>query len=116
MTIPTSVVELCQSLVRIPSVNPHGDPGTPDTGEARIATWLADFLTKIGATAELREAAPGRPNVVAHWPADRHGKPRILFAPHTDTVSVAGMEIDPFSGELHDGRLWGRGASDTKGP
>ncbi|MCX6855997.1 MAG: M20/M25/M40 family metallo-hydrolase, partial [Verrucomicrobia bacterium] len=43
-------------------------------------------------------------------------KPRIVFAPHTDTVSVGGMTIEPFSGEIRDGCLWGRGASDTKGP
>jgi acetylornithine deacetylase/succinyl-diaminopimelate desuccinylase-like protein len=43
------------------------------------------------------------------------GKPRLLFAPHTDTVSVAGMTIDPFGGERREGRIWGRGASDTKG-
>ena len=40
----------------------------------------------------------------------------MVFAPHLDTVSVVGMSIDPFGGELHDGRLWGRGACDTKGP
>src|SRR5262245_37677661 len=116
MTIPTSVVELCQALVRIPSVNPHGDPGTQGTGEARIAAWLTDFLTKIGASAELRETVAGRPNVVAHWPGDRPGKPRLLLAPHTDTVSVTGMEIDPFGGDVREGKIWGRGASDTKGP
>jgi acetylornithine deacetylase/succinyl-diaminopimelate desuccinylase-like protein len=116
MTLPTSVVELCQALVRIPSVNPHGEPGTHGTGEARIATWLTDFITKIGGSAELRETLSGRPNVVARWPSDRPGKPRILFAPHTDTVSVTGMEIDPFGAVIHEGRVWGRGASDTKGP
>lgn len=116
MSSPSSVVELCQALVRIPSVNPHGDPGTHGTGEERIASWLEQYLTSIGATAELREKVPGRPNVVAHWPADRPGKPRILFAPHTDTVSVSGMEIDPFGGTVRDGKIWGRGASDTKGP
>ncbi len=111
-----SVVELLQTLVRIPSVNPHGDPGTDETGEQRIAEWLADFLRECGAQAEVRETSlPGRPNVVARWPSDREGKPRLLFAPHTDTVSVAGMTIDPFGGVLHEGRIWGRGASDTKG-
>jgi acetylornithine deacetylase/succinyl-diaminopimelate desuccinylase-like protein len=43
-------------------------------------------------------------------------KPRLLFAPHTDTVSVAGMTVDPFGGDIHDGKLYGRGATDTKGP
>jgi acetylornithine deacetylase/succinyl-diaminopimelate desuccinylase-like protein len=116
MTIPANVVELCQALVRIPSVNPHGTPGTNGTGEARIAAWLEEYLRTIGAVVEQREKLPGRPNVVAHWPADRPGKARILFAPHTDTVSVAGMEIDPFGAGIRDDKLWGRGASDTKGP
>jgi acetylornithine deacetylase/succinyl-diaminopimelate desuccinylase-like protein len=116
MSAPRHVVELLQALIRIPSVNPHGDPGTQGVGEARIAEYLAQFLRGIGAQVELREVLLGRPNVVAHWPGDRGGKPRILFAPHTDTVSVLGMSIDPFSGEERDGKVWGRGASDTKGP
>jgi acetylornithine deacetylase/succinyl-diaminopimelate desuccinylase-like protein len=116
MTDPQNVVELLQTLVRIPSVNPHGHPGTAGVGEKRLAEWLADYLRSLGAVAELREVLPDRPNIVARWPGDRPGKPRILFAPHTDTVSVAGMAIDPFSGELRDGKIWGRGASDTKGP
>lgn len=110
-----SVVELLQKLVRIPSVNPHGDPGTDGVGELRVAEFVAGFLESVGATAELREVLPQRPNVVARFPSDAPGKLRILFAPHTDTVSVVGMTIDPFGGEVHDGKLWGRGASDTKG-
>ena len=116
MSAPNTVVELLQDLVRIPSVNPHGDPGTDQIGEALIAEYLVNFLRGLGAQAELREVQPDRPNVVAHWPGDRPGKPRLLFAPHTDTVSVGGMTIDPFSGEVREGKVWGRGASDTKGP
>jgi acetylornithine deacetylase/succinyl-diaminopimelate desuccinylase-like protein len=116
MSAPRTVVELLQDLVRIPSVNPHGEPGTAGVGEAKIAAYLAEFLRGIGAEVEVREVLPDRPNVVARWPGDRPGKPRVLFAPHTDTVSVGGMSIDPFSAEIRDGRLWGRGASDTKGP
>jgi acetylornithine deacetylase/succinyl-diaminopimelate desuccinylase-like protein len=106
---------LLQALVRIPSVNPSGTPGTDEVGEQRCAEFLLEHLRGLGAEAELREVLPGRPNVVARFPGDRPGKPRLLFAPHTDTVSVAGMTIDPFGGELRDGKLWGRGASDTKG-
>ena len=116
MRAPENVVELLQTLVRIPSVNPHGEPGTAGIGEKRIAEWLAGFLADCGAHVELREVLPDRPNVVARWPSDRPGKPRLLFAPHTDTVSVSGMTIDPFGGELRDGKIFGRGASDTKGP
>ncbi len=110
-----SVTELARALVRIPSVNPDGDPGTDRTGEQACAEFIADFLRSHGAEAALHEVHPGRPNVVARFAADG-GKPRLLFAPHTDTVSVAGMTIDPFGGEIREGRLYGRGASDTKGP
>jgi acetylornithine deacetylase/succinyl-diaminopimelate desuccinylase-like protein len=115
MNTPASVVELLQELIRIPSVNPSGTPGTTETGELRCAEYLLEHLRGLGAQAELREVMPDRPNVVARFPSDRPGKRRLLFAPHTDTVSVAGMTIDPFGGELREGRLWGRGASDTKG-
>lgn len=108
--------ELLRDLVRIPSVNPDGDPGTEHVGEARCAEFLAAWLEEIGAEVFLDEVLPGRPNVVARFPVDRPGKPRLLLAPHTDTVSVAGMTIDPFGGDIRDGKLWGRGASDTKGP
>jgi len=111
---PASVVELAQSLVRIPSVNPDGDPGTDRTGEEACAEFVAEFLRSLGAQAGLRPVHPGRPNVVGFFPAP--GKPRLLFAPHTDTVSVAGMTVDPFGGDLRDGKIHGRGASDTKGP
>lgn len=111
-----TVTEIAAELVRIPSVNPEGDPGTGRTGEAACAEWVADFLRHSGANVELREVLPGRPNVVGRWPSHSPAKPRILFAPHLDTVSVLGMSIEPFSGEIRDGRLWGRGATDTKGP
>jgi len=110
-----NVIDLCSELVRIPSVNPDGDPGTEATGEAACAAFVATYLESIGAKAVLEEVLPGRPNVIGRFPSDRERKPRILFAPHTDTVGVGGMTIDPFSGEVRDGKLWGRGASDTKG-
>jgi acetylornithine deacetylase/succinyl-diaminopimelate desuccinylase-like protein len=114
MMIPRSVTELAQTLVRIPSVNPDGDPGTDRTGEQACAEFVADFLRSLGAETELQPVQPGRPNVVGRFASP--GKPRLLLAPHTDTVSVAGMTIDPFAAEIRQGRLYGRGASDTKGP
>lgn len=109
-------VSLLGELIRIPSVNPEGDPGVDEPGEARIAGYLAGILKELGGQVFLHEVFPGRPNVVARFPTDRSGKPRLLLAPHTDTVSVIGMTIDPFSGEVREGKVWGRGASDTKGP
>jgi acetylornithine deacetylase/succinyl-diaminopimelate desuccinylase-like protein len=97
-----------------------GDPGTDGIGEERCARFIAEFLEASGAEAFLDEVEPGRPNVIGRFPtnpsSDGAPKPRILFAPHTDTVSVGGMTIDPFGGELREGKIWGRGASDTKGP
>jgi acetylornithine deacetylase/succinyl-diaminopimelate desuccinylase-like protein len=110
------VVELLQLLVRVPSVNPAGEPGTSEVGEKRCAEFIAGRLENFGAEAvELREVLPGRPNVLGRFPADRPGKPKLLLCPHTDTVSVTGMTVDPFAGVRRDGRVYGRGACDTKG-
>jgi acetylornithine deacetylase/succinyl-diaminopimelate desuccinylase-like protein len=113
-----AVVQLCQDLVRIPSVNPDDNPGTSETGEARCAEWLAKWIQREFPDAEVStpEVLPNRPNIIARFPSDTPEKPRLLFAPHTDTVSVVGMTIPPFGGEIREGRLYGRGASDTKGP
>lgn len=109
------VVSLLQQLVRIPSVNPDNAPGTDFTGEEKIAVFLSGWLESIGAEVVLEEIQPGRPNLVARF-APLDGRPRVLLGPHLDTVGVGGMTIDPFSGEIREGKIWGRGASDTKGP
>ncbi|MDE0826268.1 MAG: M20 family metallopeptidase [Akkermansiaceae bacterium] len=113
--MPDSVVELLQELIRIPSVNPDGDPGTEYTCEANLAAWLTPWLAEMGYAVTLDEILPDRPNLIARAPGPNN-RPRILLGPHLDTVGVGGMSIDPFGGELRDGRIWGRGASDTKGP
>ena len=114
-----SVTALCRDLVAIPSVNPDGDPGTPHTGEKACAEYVGAFLTKLGAVVTFEEVLADRPNVIGRFPSNPSAcgtrKPRILLAPHTDTVSVAGMTIDPFGAEIRDGRIYGRGACDTKG-
>ena len=115
MKLPQNVVELLSTLVRIPSVNPDGIPGVDNPGEQACAEAVGEFLKAAGATVEYQPVLPGRPNVIGRFPTDRPGKKRVIFAPHTDTVSVVGMTIDPFSGEVRDGKVWGRGACDTKG-
>jgi acetylornithine deacetylase/succinyl-diaminopimelate desuccinylase-like protein len=112
----TSVSGLLQALVRIPSVNPHGSPGVEHPGEQACAEFVAGFLRECGADVEIREVSPGRPNVLGRFPSNAPGSKRVILAPHLDTVSVGGMTIDPFGGEIRDGRLWGRGSTDTKGP
>ena len=109
------VVSLLQQLVRIPSVNPDNAPGTEQIGEETLAVFLSGWLESIGAEVSLEEIKPGRPNLIARF-APLDGRPRILLGPHLDTVGVGGMIIEPFSGEIRDERVWGRGASDTKGP
>ncbi|MEO7933825.1 MAG: M20 family metallopeptidase [Chthoniobacterales bacterium] len=117
MKMPGSVLDLARELIRIPSVNPAGDPGTDQIGEKAIADYLCGFLREAGADVSLVEILPGRPNVVARFHSNSTAKkPRLAFAPHTDTVGVSGMEVAPFGGEVRDGRLYGRGACDTKGP
>ncbi|MCE2959662.1 MAG: M20 family metallopeptidase [Akkermansiaceae bacterium] len=108
---------LLQELIKIPSVNPsHASPDQADVaGEQRMADFLKIWLEGIGAEVTLEEIEPGRPNLIARFtPLD--GRPRILLGPHMDTVGIDNMTIDPFSGEIRDGKIWGRGASDTKGP
>ena len=107
-------IELLTALVRIPSVNPDIASEESIAGEEPLAMELASWLEAAGAEVSLRQVRPGRPNVVARFPSTR-SKPRILFAPHLDTVGVNGMTIDPFAADCRDGKLHGRGASDTKG-
>jgi|LakMenEpi03Aug12_release.lakeMendotaPanAssembly.Ray.scaffolds.fasta_scaffold88586_3 acetylornithine deacetylase/succinyl-diaminopimelate desuccinylase-like protein len=116
MAMSSRVVRILRDLIAIPSVNPDGESEAGHAGELECARYAGEFCRRLGAAVVYEEVLPGRPNVVARFPSDgRAGKPRILFAPHTDTVSVAGMVIDPFGAELRDGRVWGRGACDTKG-
>lgn len=109
------VTEILQNLIQIPSVNPDGDTGTESTGELACAQWVAEFLGNLGAELELEMVLPDRPNIIARFPSNQNDGPRLLFAPHLDTVSVKGMTIDPFAAEIRDNRIYGRGASDTKG-
>jgi acetylornithine deacetylase/succinyl-diaminopimelate desuccinylase-like protein len=108
-----SVVDLCQALVQIPSENPSGSVASQ--GEEAVARFVGEFLESLGAKVEYEEIGSGRPNVYGLWPIPPGASQRILFAPHLDTVTVEGMTVDPFLAERLDGRLYGRGSSDTKG-
>mgnify|MGYP001944586373 CR=1 FL=1 len=115
LPVVQSVVELLQTLVQIPSVNPEGDPGVSPGGEEEVAELVSGFLQQLGFDTFFEEVEPGRPNLIARAPGPAN-RPRILLGPHLDTVGVAGMTIDPFSGSVSDGKVHGRGTSDTKGP
>ena len=106
----SAVIDLLASLVGIDSVNPaHGGPG-----EAAVAAFVAEWFGRRGIETFRQEVLPGRENVVAVLPG-RDRSRRIVFEAHMDTVSAAGMTIAPFTPTVRDGRLYGRGACDTKG-
>lgn len=110
-----NVIDLARDLIAIPSVNP-GSQGeqTPDTGETRIGLKIEEILRNCGAVTETWEVLPGRPNVIGFF--DFGAEKTLIFDAHLDTVPVEGMTVDPFGGEQRDGRLYGRGACDVKGP
>ena len=114
MTFPDSPSALLQELIRIPSVNPDVARDQGATGEFACAQRVGELLLACGATVSFDEVEPGRPNVIGRFPGGE-GKPGLLFAPHLDTVSVMGMTVAPFGGEIINGKIYGRGASDTKG-
>jgi acetylornithine deacetylase len=73
----------------------------------------------MGMVVDWQEVEPGRPNVIAHWPekslSTNPSAKRLMLSAHMDTVPTTGMTIPPFDATLRDGRIWGRGACDTKG-
>ncbi len=81
-------LELAQRLVRIDSVNPSLVSGA--AGEAALAHFVAGVLENRDVDVELRDALPGRPNVVGRIPGTGGG-PSLLLCCHLDTVSVEGM-------------------------
>lgn len=111
-----SLASLLAEMVAVPSVNPEGDAGGSEPGEARMGAWLAVHLRTLGADVEVQWLAPGRPNVIGVFEPARPAAATVVFAPHLDTVGVAGMTVPPFALTRCADRLHGRGACDTKGP
>lgn len=109
---PEDTLRLLRDLVRIESVNPRLVEG--GAGEAEVAAYVAGELRDAGLEVETREATPGRVSVVGRLRGDSGPGPAFMLNAHTDTVGVEGME-EPFSAELRDGRVHGRGAYDMKG-
>jgi acetylornithine deacetylase/succinyl-diaminopimelate desuccinylase-like protein len=100
---------LLQELIRVDTVNPPGN----ETGAAEL---LRDYLGDNGVESELYANVPERANLVARIPGNGGG-PRLILLSHTDTVLADPAEwaLDPWSGELREGQVWGRGALDMKG-
>jgi acetylornithine deacetylase/succinyl-diaminopimelate desuccinylase-like protein len=109
------ITALLRELVGIPSVDPHLTDNPAHAGEARMARFLADWLEARGFRVELKEVQPARPNLIARF-GPAHPRRTLLIEGHLDTQGVHGMVVPPFDGEIRDGRLFGRGACDMKGP
>ena len=107
-------MRLTQELVRIPSVY---RPEEPEGNENNAAGFVTDYLQNAGFETRTEEVAPGRPNVWAVWEGARPGR-TLLFEAHTDVVtegSAQEWDHPPFGAERDGGRIYGRGACDTKG-
>ena len=108
------VRDLLAELVRIPSVNENKEHGDRNQSEREVSNYVEKYLSRIGMTVRRFPHAPGRDNLVAHWP-DQTGTRTFAFQAHMDTVSTENMSVAPFAAEIHDGKMWGRGTCDTKG-
>ncbi len=111
VTMSDPTLELLRDLVALDSVNPSLVPG--GAGEGEVARRLVAEMRSFGADAWTAEVLPGRPNALGVLEGKAPG-PTLLFCGHLDTVGVAGMAA-PFSPEIRDGRLYGRGSQDMKG-
>jgi acetylornithine deacetylase len=110
----SAAVRHLRDYVAIPSVNPMRRTDIPASiaGERRYAEHVREQLRGMGLDAELIGASD-RPSVIAHA-GTTGARDTLLVASHLDTVPVDGMEIDPFDPRISEGRLYGRGACDTK--
>ncbi len=108
------LVSLLQALVRVPSIN----TGVMPTGnETPACELIARKLAADGIDSQTIESALGRGNLVARLQGSA-GSPRLMLMAHTDVVPVESeseWERPPFGGEIHNGRVYGRGANDMKG-
>jgi len=105
---------LLEELIALPSVNPAFLPTRhPYAGEGRVAEFLAAIAARAGLEIEFQKALPQRPNLVVRLLPKSKPSQRILLAPHLDTVSV--VEERQFQPRRKGGRIYGRGACDTKG-
>ena len=110
--LENETITLCQEMIRIPSVN-YGE-GKGD--EKAMAEYVASKLAEVGIKSELIETAPNRVNVVAKVEGSDQSRRGLVLHGHIDVVpaNAADWSVDPFSGVIKDGFIWGRGAVDMK--
>ncbi|MER7410147.1 M20/M25/M40 family metallo-hydrolase [Streptomyces cacaoi] len=107
------VVELCRDLIRIDTSN-YGNNEGP--GERAAAEYVAEKLAEVGLDPQIIESRPGRASTMARIEGEDPSRPALLIHGHTDVVPANADDWthDPFSGEIVDGCVWGRGAVDMK--
>ena len=112
-TAEDEVATLCSDLIRIDTSN-RGDHSGP--GERKAAEHVATLLADVGLDAKIYESHPGRASVVTRIAGTDPGRPALLIHGHLDVVPAdpADWAVHPFSGEVADGEVWGRGAVDMK--
>ncbi|MEV5175508.1 M20/M25/M40 family metallo-hydrolase [Streptomyces flaveolus] len=107
------VVDLCRELIRFDTSN-YGDHSGP--GERKAAEWVAEKLAEVGLEPKIYESHPGRASTVARIEGEDPSRPALLIHGHLDVVPANAVDWThhPFSGEIADGCVWGRGAVDMK--
>jgi acetylornithine deacetylase/succinyl-diaminopimelate desuccinylase-like protein len=112
-TAQDEVVALCRDLIRIDTSN-RGDNSGP--GERRAAEHVAALLTDVGLEPTVLESDTNRASVVARIAGTDQSRPALLIHGHLDVVpaDASDWQVHPFSGEVSDGCVWGRGAVDMK--
>lgn len=107
--IETEITNLLSELIQIDTSNPPGN-------EVEAANFLAKTLEQEGFQCELFESTPGRGNLITRLQGSGE-KPNLLLLSHLDVVPANPKEwsVDPFSGLVKDGFVWGRGTRDMKG-
>jgi acetylornithine deacetylase/succinyl-diaminopimelate desuccinylase family protein len=109
----TKAERLLRDLVALPSVNPAFlPPGDPLAGEGKVAEFLGATAVQAGLDVGFQKIMPGRSNLIVRLMPRRKPKKIVLLAPHLDTVTAAAYQFSP---KIKNGRLYGRGACDTKG-
>jgi acetylornithine deacetylase/succinyl-diaminopimelate desuccinylase-like protein len=113
LTAEDEVATLCSDLIRIDTSN-RGDHSGP--GERKAAEHVAALLGEVGLEARIYESHPGRASVAARVEGTDPGRPALLIHGHLDVVPAdpGDWRVHPFSGEIRDGEVWGRGAVDMK--
>ncbi|MGW6858643.1 M20/M25/M40 family metallo-hydrolase [Streptomyces xanthophaeus] len=116
MPLPFSWAEQERHLVSHLSALIRLDTSNPPGREIAVARHLSRELTRSGIAHQVLESEPGRANLVARLPGTGQEPPLMLLG-HADVVGARpdGWSRPPFSGEVADGRVWGRGALDMKG-